>query len=206
MKKFVADPTEQDIIQKFLPQYFCVDAKPGELKKIYVAKARTNQGSNIVIDPNDPHFLDKLAQLGGDEKNYPNWWEEYYTTLASTAQQQADQAATKEVLSPGLKSGRDIISGQINKTMSTIFNTQSAAISGTIQLGTSNADNPISTLVAGITESLINKFVFTPIGAGASAGGVGVLGEANVCLKVPQIKPITPIPQTTYQTPPTSGS
>lgn len=200
MKKFVADPTEQDIIQKFLPQYFCTNTKPADLKKIFTAKARANQGTDIVIDPSDPQFLNKLAKLGGDEKNYANWWEEYYTSLAATTQANAETAATKEVLSPGLKTGRDIVNGQINKTMASIFNTQEAAISGTINLGTNNAENAVSSIVASIVENMVNKFVFTPLGGGSSSGGgIGVLGESNVCLKTPQIKPIAPLAQSGYE-------
>lgn len=200
MKKFVADPTEQDIIQKFLPQYFCVDPNPGELRQIFTAKARANQGTDLVLDPNDPQFLTKLAKLGGDERNYPEWWEDYYTTLANQTRSSAESAATKEVLSPGLKSGRDLVNGQINKTMASIFNTQEAAISGTIQLGTSNADNAISQIVAGIVENMVNQFVFTPIGGGTAGGnGIGIIKEQNVCLRTAQINPIAPIAQTNYQ-------
>ncbi len=199
MKKFVADPTEQDIIQKFLPQYFCVNTNPEELKQIFTAKARANQGTDIVLDPNDPQFLTKLARLGGDEKNYPEWWEDYYTTLANQTRSAAESAATKEVLSPGLKSGRDLVTGQINKTMSAIFNTQQAAISGTIQLGTNNAENVASQIVAGIVENMVNKFVFTPIGAGSSGGnGISIIKEQNVCLRTPQMNPIAPVGSSNY--------
>lgn len=203
MKKFVSDPLDQSIIQKFLPQYFCVNPTAGELKKIFVAKAAENIGTDIVIDPNDPKFLQKLAKLGADEKSYPAWWEEYYLSLAATTQQQAEAAATKEVLSPGLKTGRNLITGEINKTMSSIFNVQEAAINGTLNLGTNNTENAIGQLVASVVESLVNKFVFTPIGGGTSGvkGGIGVLGETNVCLRTPQIKPIAPLPSSTYPTP-----
>lgn len=202
MKKFVSDPAEQDIIQKFLPEYFCTNQSKDELKKIFTAKARVNQGTDIIIDPSDPQFLNKLAKLGGDEKNYEGWWEDYYSSLASETQQAAEAAATKEVLSPGLKSGRDLVNGQINKTMAAIFNTQEAAIAGTINLGTNNADNAVSQLVAGIVENMVNKFIFTAIGAGSSSsGGIAVIQEQNVCLKVPQIKPIAAIGQTGYESP-----
>lgn len=196
MKKFVTDPLDQDIIQKFLPQYFCVNPSQKELKQIFTAKAAANQGADIVIDPADPQYLTKLAKLGGDEKNYSGWWEEYYTSLAATTQQEAQSAADKEVLSPGLKSGRDIVTGQINKTMSSIFNVQEAAISGTINLGTNNAENLVGNLVAGLVENMVNKFVFTPLGGTSSGGGIGVIAETNVCLKVPQMKPIVPLPDT----------
>lgn len=208
MKKFVQDPLEQDIIQKFLPQYFCVNPSAGELKQIFTAKAAANQGTDIVIDPSDPDYLNKLARLGGDEKNYPSWWEDYYTTLAAQTQREAETAATKEVISPGLKSGRDLITGQINKTMASIFNTQSAAINGTINLGTNNAENIAAQIVATIVESMVNKFVFTPLGGGTSAGGGGisVIAEQNVCLKVPKIKPVTSLPQSAYENVPSSSS
>jgi hypothetical protein len=210
MKKFVADPIDQDIIQKFLPQYFCVNPTQKELKQIFTAKAAANQGTDIVIDPSDPDYLNKLARLGGDEKNYPQWWEGYYTALANQTRAEAEAAATKEVLSPGLKSGRDIISGQINKTMSSIFNVQEAAISNTIGLGTNNADSPVSQIVAGVVSGLVNKFIFTPIGGG-SGGGIGVIAEQNVCLKVPKLKPIVALPDsqqtpTSSELPPVTGT
>lgn len=199
MKKFVSDPLDQDIIQKFLPQYFCVSPTKKELNQIFTAKARANQGTDIVLDPNDPQFLTKLARLGGDEKNYANWWEDYYTALAAQTKVEAESAATKEVTSPGNKSGRDIISGQINKTMASIFNVQEAAINNALGLGTSNADNPVSQVVAGVVQSLVNKFVFTPISGGSSsAGGIGVLVERDVCLSNPLIKPVTPLPESEY--------
>ena len=199
MQKFVQDPLDQDIIQKFLPQYFCVNPSAGELKQIFTAKARANQGTDIVIDPNDPNFLTKLARLGGDEKNYAGWWEDYYTTLAAQTQREAEAAASKEVLSPGLKSGRDLANGQIQKTMASIFNVQEAAISNTIALGTNNTDNPVGQIVAGVVEGLVNKFVFTPIGGGQSGGGIGIIAEQDVCLKTPQMKPIAALPGSDYE-------
>ncbi len=196
MKKFVDDPLDQEIITKFLPEYFCVPTNKQELKNIFTARARVNLGTDIVIDPADPLFLDKLARIGGDPKNYPDWWEGYFESLAANTQTAAQDAAAKEVISPGLKSGRDIIDGQINKTMSSIFNVQEAAIAGTINLGTNNTENIISSLVSGIVSNLVNKFVFTPIGGGQTGpgGGIGILKESNVCIRTPQIKPVTPLP------------
>lgn len=202
MKKFVKDPLDQDIIQKFLPEYFCVNSNPKDLKKIFTAKAASNAGEDIIINPGDPDFVQKLARLGGDEKNYPLWWEGYYESLAAQTKSEAQSAATKEVISPGVKTGRDIISGQVNKTVSAIFSVQESAINGAMNLGTNNAENVASQLVAGIVQNLVNKFVFTPISGGASAsGGIGVIKEKNVCLQVQQIKPLIPIPGTDYQTP-----
>lgn len=199
MKKFVDDPLDQSIIQKFLPQYFCLNTNAKDLKNVFTAKAIANQGADIVIDPNDPQFVQKLAKLGGDEKNYGPWWEDYYTALAAQTQQAADAAATKEVTSNGLKSGRDLATGEINKTMAAIFNTQSAAIAGTINLGTNNTENAIGQLVASVVENLVNKFVFTPIGGGT--GSISVIKETNVCLRTPQMKPIASLPTTAIDHP-----
>lgn len=207
MKKFVSDPLDQDIIQKFLPEYFCINPTKKDLDKIFVAKARENIGNDLTISPGDPDFLKKLARLGSDEKNYPQWWEGYYESLAAKTKAEAENASTKEVLSPGVKTGRDIVSNQVNKTVSAIFSVQEAAISGTINLGTNNTENPIGQLVAGVVENLVNKFVFTPISGGASSsGGIGVIQERNVCLDTASIKPLIPLASSTYENPSGSGA
>jgi hypothetical protein len=199
MKKFVSDPLDQDIIQKFLPEYFCIDSDKEKLNEVFTAKARQNVGNDLIINPADPDFLDKLARLGSDEKNYPVWWEGYYESLAFKTKTEAQNAATKEVISPGFKTGRDLISGQVNKTVAAIFNTQEAAINGVIGLGTNNASSPISATIAGVVENLTNKFIFTPISGGSSAaGGISVISEKDVCLQVPQVKPLIPVPSSEY--------
>jgi hypothetical protein len=199
MKKFVADPLDQDIIQKFLPEYFCVSPDKKKLNEIFTAKARQNAGSDLIINPSDPDFLQKLTRLGSDEKNYPVWWEGYYESLATKTKAEAESAATKEVISPGFKSGRDLITGQVNKTVAAIFNTQEAAITGVISLGTNNASSPISATVAGVVENLTNKFIFTPItGGNSGSGGISVIQEQDVCLQVPQVKPLIPVPTSEY--------
>ncbi len=202
MKKFVENPIDQDIIQKFLPEYFCVNPDAKKLEQIFTAKARTNVGSDIVINPSDPDFLQKLARLGGDEKNYPLWWEGYYESLAAQTKAEAQAAATKEVISPGIKTGRDLIKGQVNKTVSAIFNVQESAISGAMNLGTNNTENVVGQLVSGVVQNLVNKFIFTPISGGSStSGGIGVIAEKDVCLDVQQVKPIIPLPDSTYNAP-----
>lgn len=202
MKKFVSNPLDQDIIQKFLPEYFCVNPTKKELNQIFVAKARENIGNDLTINPNDPDFIQKLARLGGDERNYPLWWEGYYESLAARTKAEAEAAATKEVLSPGVKTGRDLVNNQVTKTVSAIFNVQEAAISGAINLGTNNTENPVGQLVAGVVENLVNKFVFTPISGGSSSsGGIGIIQERNVCLSTATIKPLIPLASSEYKNP-----
>lgn len=199
MKRFVEDPLDQNIIQKFLPEYFCVNPQAGELSQVFRAKARENVGTDIVINPADPDFLQKLARLGGDAQNYPQWWEGYYESLAAQTKAEAQAAATKEVLSPGVKTGRDLINGQVVKTVSAITGVQESAINGVMDLGTNNTENVVSQLVAGVIENLVNKFVFTAIGSDGQGGGsISIVKESDVCLQTPQVKPIVPIAQTNY--------
>lgn len=203
MKRFVSDPLDQDIITKFIPEYFCVQPDKRQLRDIFVAKARENVGNDLVINPADPDFLTKLARLGGDERNYPLWWEGYYESLAAQTKAEADAAAAKEVLSPGIKTGRDIINGQVTKTISSIMGVQESALKSTMELGSSNAQNIASQLVAGVVQNLVNKFIFTPLSGGSTSGpgGIGIIAEQNVCLAVPQIKPVVPVSGTNYEAP-----
>lgn len=203
MQKFVSDPLDRDIISKFIPEYFCINPDGRQLRDIFVAKARENVGNDLVINPADPDFLQKLARLGADEKNYPLWWEGYYQSLAAQTKAEADKAATKEVVSPGVKSGRDIVNSQIQKTVSSILGVQESAINGAMELGSNNAENIASQLVAGIVQNLVNKFIFTPLAGGSTSGpgGIGIIAERNVCLASAQIKPLIPLPEGGYQSP-----
>ncbi len=61
--------------------------------------------------------------------------------------------------------------------------------------------------MATVVESLVNKFVFTPIGGGTSSGGgIGVIAEQNVCLRAPKMKPIAALPTSECETPPGTSS
>jgi hypothetical protein len=89
-----------------------------------------------------------------------------------------------------------LVNNQITKTLSSIFNTQAAAISGSISLGTNNVENIVGQMVAGIIENLLNKFVFS----GA------VLQEQAVCLSIPSSKPVIPSTPTDYEYVPPSDN
>ena len=204
LKKFVQDPLDQKVIENFLPEYFCIPKNKDELKQIFTAKAKqylAGQGA-AVLDVNDPTFWQKLDVYGAPEvANSETWYNSYYDELANHTQALADAAASKEVLSPGVKTGRSILQNQIDKTAASIFGVQQAAIEGTINLGINNTENVVSQIVAGVIENLVNKYVFTAIGSG-QGGSIGVLQEQNVCLRTPKINPIVPLGQTTYETPP----
>ncbi|HMQ01986.1 MAG TPA: hypothetical protein PKD79_02880, partial [Candidatus Doudnabacteria bacterium] len=45
MQRFVSDPLDQDIISKFIPEYFCIAPDGRQLRDIFVAKARDNVGN-----------------------------------------------------------------------------------------------------------------------------------------------------------------
>ena len=193
LDKHVSDPLDKEIIKRFIPEYFCLPKDNSDLKDIFTAKARDYLGFDpSQIDPSDPDFYLKLAK-SGDFLASPQGQEYYYRDLASQASSAAAGAATKEVLSPGIKSPRDLVNSQINRTMSAIFHTEAAAISGSIQLGTNNTENIVGQLVATVIDNLLNKFVFT----GA------VLEEQSICVDIPKTKPVIPNTPTDYQyTPP----
>ena len=123
--------------------------------------------------------------------------------MAAQTKAEADKAATKEVVSPGVKSGRDIVNSQIQKTVSSILGVQESAINGAMELGSNNTENIASQLVAGIVQNLVNKFIFTPLAGGSTSGpgGIGIIAERNVCLASAQIKPLIPLPEGGYQSP-----
>jgi hypothetical protein len=193
LQKYVSDPLDQEIIKRFIPQYFCLPKNPDELKQIFTQKAQDYLGFDPTrIDPTDPGFYQKLAQSGSYFAT-PEGQENYYEGLAAQASSAAAEAATKEVISPGLKTPRDLVNNQIERTMASIFNTQQAAINGSIQLGTGNVENIVGQLVASVIENLVNKFVFT----GA------VLEEQKTCVGVQKSKPVIPAQPSDYQyTPP----
>jgi hypothetical protein len=196
LNKHVNNPLDKDIIKRFIPEFFCLPQNREELTAIFTGKAKEYLGFDpTTLDPSDPDFYIKLAKSG----NYlalPDGQELYYRDLANQAASAASDAATKEVLSPGLKSPRDLVNNQITKTLSSIFNTQAAAISGSISLGTNNVENIVGQMVAGIIENLLNKFVFS----GA------VLQEQAVCLSIPSSKPVIPSTPTDYEYVPPSDN
>lgn len=188
LNKYVGDPLDRELIKRLIPEFFCLPQNKEDLRQIYEAKAQEYLGYNpTTLDINDPDFYIKLAKSGTFLAT-PQGQELYYKGLASQTQSAAAGAASKEVISTGLKSPRDVVSNQINKTLASIFNVQAAAIDGTIQLGTQNVENLVGQLVAGVVENLLNKFVFS----GA------VLQEQAVCLSIPKSKPVIPITPTSY--------
>jgi hypothetical protein len=196
LQKHVTDPLDQEIIKRFIPQYFCLPKDPQELRQIFSQKSRDYLGYDpATLDPTDPDFYNKLARSGSFFAS-PDGQELYYEQLAAQAASAAADASSKEVVSPGLKTPRSLVNNQIERTMATIFNTQQAAISGTIQLGTNNTENVVGQLVSAVIENLINKFVFT----GA------VIQEQKTCVGSPTPKPIIPAEASDYQyTPPSEN-
>ncbi|MCC7356646.1 MAG: hypothetical protein IT410_03460 [Candidatus Doudnabacteria bacterium] len=196
LAKYVQDPLDQELIKRFLPQYFCLPSNREELTSIFTQKAKDYLGYDPAnLDPSDPDFYLKLAK-SGDFLASPDGQELYYRDLASQAGSAASSAATKEVLSPGLKSPRDLVNNQIQRTMASIFNTEAAAINGSIQLGTNNVETIVGQLVASVIENLLNKFVFS----GA------VVQEQSACIGIPLTKPVIPSQPTDYEyTPPSQN-
>ncbi len=189
LTKYIQDPLDQEVIKRFLPQYFCLPSNREELTGIFTQKAKDYLGYDPGnLDPSDPDFYLKLAKSGSFLAS-PQGQELYYKDLANQAGSAAAGAAAKEVLSPGLKSPRDLVNNQIQRTMASIFNTEAAAINGSIQLGTNNVETIVGQLVASVIENLLNKFVFS----GA------VVQEQSACISAPLTKPVIPSEPTDYE-------
>lgn len=198
LDKFVNNPLDQEIIKRFLPQLYCLPRNEAELKQIFTAKAQDYLGFDpATLNPSDPDFYLKLAKSGNFFAS-PSGQALYYEQQASQAAAEASSAASREVLSPGLKSPRDLVNNQIQRTMASIFNTEQAAISGTIELGTNNVETLAGQLVASVLSNLVDKFLFTIVdGSGASQGGV--LLEQKICISDLKSKPLVPSEPTDYE-------
>jgi len=141
------------------------------------------------VDPKDPQFYAKLAKVG-DFFASPSGWDLYYQDIADQAQSQAQKAAAQEISSPGLKSARDLVTNQISASLASINNAESAAYVAVLNLGVVNVENIVSKIVSSVVTNLFNKFVFK---------GAIVFKEQETCIPVPQLQPVLPVSETSYQ-------
>ncbi len=191
-KKFKVPLADQNILANFIPDYFCVPTDLNKLKQVFEAKSKQLLKYDIkTIALNSPNFYDALAELGTAAQINPEaYWSDYYSSFAAQSKAAAADAATKEVTSPGVKSGRDLIKGSVDKTLSKILDVQQGSVSSALNLGSTNADNLISVTIAGIFENLTTKFIFTAVNSSDHAGGLGVVQESNICLGTAKYKPV----------------
>lgn len=199
LAKYVSNQLDRQIVKRFIPQFSC-GAQPTDLKPVFQAKAQTYLGFDPrTLDPNDPKYFQKLAKVG-DFMSSPNGWQLYYEDLASVAKSEAEKAADRELSSSGLKTPRDTLSKGITNSINSIVSSQRAAFQNAFNLGIANAGSFIKTIVSGLTQSLVNQFVFK--GATQNGGTVGVLKEQSVCLASAQITPVLPVGSSNFQDPP----
>jgi hypothetical protein len=173
---------------------------------VFQAKADEYLGFDPnTLDPKDPNFYQKLARIG-DFMSSPQGWQLYYQDLASQAESQAQQSVDRELSSSGLKTPRDTANGAISASINSIVSAEQASFGALFQLGISNADSVISSLVTELTQNLVNKFVFSGAVANNGNGQIGVLKDQPTCLAAAQFKLILPISPTQYQTPQSAPS
>lgn len=199
LNKYVADNVDRQIIKRFIPQFSC-GANAADLKPVFEAKAKSYLGFDpSELNPKDPKYFAKMASVGNFLAS-PSGWQIYYQDLADMAESQAEINADRELLSPGLKSARDIVKNDVAKSVSSIVSAQRASFTALLQLGAQNAEGIISGFVAQLTQTLINNFVFKGV-TGGPTGGVGVLKEQVTCVAAAQIQPVLALSTTQYQSP-----
>lgn len=188
LDKYVPDPVDRQIIVRFIPQFSC--GSKADFKQVFKAKSYQYLGFDPEnVDPSDPNFYAKLAKVG-DFFASPNGWDLYYQDIAAQAQSQAEKAASQEISSPGLKSARDLVSNQIQKSLASINNAEAAAYIAVLDLGVVNVENIASKIVSSVVTNLFNNFVFK---------GAIVFKEQETCIPVPQLQPVVPVSETVYQ-------
>ena len=204
LNKYVPDSLDRSIIKTFIPQLSC--GSHPNLYPVFQAKADEYLGFDPnTLDPKDPNFYQKLARIG-DFMSSPQGWQLYYQDLASQAESQAQQSVDRELSSSGLKTPRDTANGAISASINSIVSAEQASFGALFQLGISNADSVISSLVTELTQNLVNKFVFSGAVANNGNGQIGVLKDQPTCLAAAQFKLILPISPTQYQTPQSAPS
>lgn len=200
MQKYVTDTFDQQIIRSFIPQFSC-GAGTAALRPVFEAKAAENLGFDpALLSPTDPNFYQKLARVG-NFLSTPEGWELHYSDIASQVQSEAEKAAGRELVSPGLKTARDSVKQQITSSLNGLASAQKASLQAIFDLGNFNAEEFISSVVSGFVQTVITNFVFSGVSSAGDAA-IGVLKEQSTCLAAAQLNIILPTSPVGYTNPP----
>ncbi len=190
---------DNKMIKTFVPQFSC-GRQPDNINDVLKAKSSSYLGFDPEnINPNDPDYYNKLAKVGSFLGS-PYGWKLYYQDMAMATQSASQKAAAAELNSPGLKTPRDVSKLSINKSINSILQAESAGFNTLLQMGTSNADSIVSSIIGHLVEGLINNFVFSGV-TGQNGAVVGVLKEQTVCMDSFQIAPLVGISNTAIANP-----
>ncbi len=197
LNKYVADNVDRQIIKKFIPQFNCGQQNE-DLKPVFQAKAAEFLGFDPkTVSISDPDYYVKMSKVGNFMSS-PEGWQQYYHSLAQQAESEAEKAAQNELSGTGLKTPRNTISSGISNSITSIVSAERASFAAILQLGINNADSIISSTVAQLTQTLVNRFVFQ--GVTSNQGGIGVLKEQPTCVAAAIVSPVLPLPLTEYKT------
>jgi hypothetical protein len=201
LNKYVSSDLDKQIVKKFIPQFNCGKNDPG-LKIVFERKAQDTLGFDPeAVSPTDPDYYQKMARVGNFLTNPDgSGWSMIYEDMANQAKTEAESAAEKELVSPGLKTPRDTIKKAISSSVNNLVSAQRAGMQSVMQLGIANAKSFISGMVATLTQNLVNKFVFK--GASIDDKALGVLKEQSTCLATAQVTAVVPSSNTQYVEPP----
>ncbi|MBI5529909.1 MAG: hypothetical protein HY918_00200 [Candidatus Doudnabacteria bacterium] len=196
LNKYVNDALDRQIIKKFIPQFSCGQQNEN-LKPVFQAKASEYLGFDpSSVSLSDPDYYAKMARVG-QYMSSPEGWQQYYQSLAQTTESEAQKAAEKELSSSGLKTPRDIQGSTISNSINSIVSAERASFVALLQLGVDNADSIISSTVAQLTQTLVNRFVFQ--GVTGNGGSIAVLKEQSTCVAAAVVNPVVALPLSQYQ-------
>jgi hypothetical protein len=189
LDKYVGDTLDRSIITRFIPQFNCGTGNQEELRQIFQAKAEQYLGFDPqAIDPADPDYYSKMLKAGSYLAR-PDGWKLHYEAIAQAARSEAERAVDRELTSTGLKSPRDLVTNQIKVSLGAIESAQNAVFNANLNLGVVNVENIVSKIVSGVLNNLFNKFLFN---------GAVVLQEQKVCIAKPELSPVIPTTDTSY--------
>ena len=180
LQKYVRDPFDRAMVQKFIPQFNC--NKQQDFREIFQARAKQYLNYDpSKIDFTKPGFEEQMIPFGTRFAT-PEGLQTVYEGMAQQTLGQAYEAATREVLSQGLKAVQDQLGKSIKSASEKIKNAQLAILINKLNLGTSNPESVISQIVAGLTTTFFNRFLFS----GA------VIAEQGVCASLPTTNAMLP--------------
>lgn len=179
LNKYVTDPLDRELAKNFIPQVTCGNIKNNN--QTFQAKADQYLGFDpTTLDPNDPDYYSKMAKVGNFMSSAEGW-NLYYQGIATQAQSSAQQAVNNEILSPGLKTGRDATGSIITPT--TVTSGSLAAVLNRYM--TEGSDSSMFVTTQQMAEQIVQSFLTSFILKGV------VLAEQKACIAVPQLQLVT---------------
>ncbi len=183
---------DKSIIKRFIPQIGCGLPKQ-DLMPFFRAQATQSLGFDpSTVSTNDPNYYSKMASVG-DFLSSPQGWQVTYEDAASQAQASAERSSHDELVSAGLKAGRDPKSAnEVATTAEVVGSSIKAALISFFNLGVVTSRTVAGKIAGLAVQTFIHSYIFK----GA------VYKEQSACVAVPVLSPVVPGTNAGYTPPP----